>query len=59
MVVVATNADELAGMYERLGGLGAGLLDVVEPGSARRVVLGTVDDERNSGWSSEGGLHRW
>ncbi len=48
MIVVATSADELAGMCERLEGLGAGLLDVVEPSDARRVILAAVDDERNA-----------
>ncbi len=46
--MVATSADELDGMCERLEGLGVRSLDVVEPGDTRRVVLAAVDDERNA-----------
>lgn len=46
--MVATSADELAGMRERLRGLGVRSLDVVEPGDTRRVVLAAMDDERNA-----------
>ena len=35
-------------MCGRLEGLGAGLLDVVEPSDARRVILAAVDDEQNA-----------
>ncbi len=49
MIVVATSADELAEMCERLREFGLGSLDVVEPSDTRRVILAALDDERNAG----------
>lgn len=46
MIAVATSEDGLAGLCDRLGALGVGSLEVVEPSDTRRVVLGTPDDKR-------------
>ena len=49
MIVVATSADELDGMCERLREFGVGSLDVTEPSDTRRVILAAVEDERSAG----------
>ncbi len=48
VIVVATNEDGVADVQARLGELGARTAEVVAPDSARRLVLATVDDEREA-----------
>jgi ribosomal protein L11 methyltransferase len=49
IVVVATTADEVAGVQALVGELGAVAAQVVAPGDARRLVLADVEDE----WAAE------
>lgn len=46
MIAVATTQTELAGVCHRLRSLGVRSVEVVAPGTIRRVVLAPVDDER-------------
>ena len=47
MIAVATTDGELAGVCNRLRALGVHSVEVVAPGTVRRVVLAPVDDERS------------
>jgi ribosomal protein L11 methyltransferase len=49
IVVVATTEDGVAGVRDRFRERGVDAVRVVAPGAARRLVLGTVDDE----WEAE------
>ena len=49
IVVVATTEDELRGVRARLGELGRRAVEVVSPGTTRRLALAAVDDE----WEAE------